>query len=108
MRILGAQRHTMLDGTVKVKPQPIKRSKQKPQIVVKPKKTFMTHVAEPYPEKLCTHWSALMVTNDRLRNNKMTLDEAKQSPFNIPKFYFPELGQAEASALIADHTPKHR
>ena len=100
--------HTMFDGTTKVKPQPIKRSKQKSQTDVKPKKTFMTHVAEPYPEKLCTHWSALMVINDRLRNNKMTLDDAKQTPFNIPSFYFPELGQAEASALIVDHTPKHK
>ena len=96
--------HTVLDGTTKVKPQPIKRSKQRSRTDVKPKKTFMTHVAEPYPEKLCSHWSALMVINDRLGNNKMTLNEAKQSPFNIPRSYFPELGQAEASALIVDHT----
>ncbi len=49
-----------------------------------------------------------MVINGRLRNNKMSLDEAKESPFNIPRSYFPEFGQAEASALIVDHTPKHR
>jgi len=97
----------MLDGTAKVKPQLIKRSKQKTQTGIKPEK-FMTHVAEPYPEKLCSHWSALMVINDRLGNNKMTLNEAKQSPFNIPRSYFPELGQAEASAPIVDHTPKNR
>ncbi len=100
--------HTMLDGTARVKPQPIKRSKQKTQTGIKPEKKFMTHVAEPYPEKVCSHWSMLMVINDRLRNNKMSLDEAEESPVNIPRSYFPELGQAEASALIVDHIPKNR
>ena len=87
--------HTMLDGTVKVKAQPTKRSDRKTGADNKTQKKFMTSVAEPYLEKVCTHWRALMVINDGLRNEQMTNEEAERQPFNVPGSHFPELGQEE-------------
>ncbi len=45
----------------------------------------MTHAAEPYPKKICDHWSACMHFNWRYKNSQLTKAQMELSPLQFPK-----------------------
>jgi len=75
--------HTPLAGTTTMRSaQPLRKPGK--DGAKKGPKRFLTSAAEPYPKKICNHWSACMHLNWRYRTGDLTKPQMVLSEFQIP------------------------
>ncbi len=78
--------HTPLTGTITTttrSAQPLRKPDKSGN--VKSVKQFTDSAAEPYPKKICDHWSACIHLNWRFKNALLTKAQMELSEFQFPK-----------------------
>ena len=91
--------HVPLTGTITIQTrsaQPLRKPNKGGK--VKSTKQFLTNAAEPYPKKICEHWSACIHLNWRYKNALLTREEMEESEFRFPREWLE--GDSDESAKV--------
>ncbi len=93
------KQHTLLKGTITMttrSAQPLRKPDKSGK--VKEVKQFLTNAAEPYPKKICDHWSACIHFNWRYKNSELTRAQMELSQLQFPKEWIH--GDSDESAKV--------